>query len=126
MTAFMINKKNLLFVATMYLLGAADLCSCRSTRTRKNFSPFLSKRIQQQREYDNSSECIAFFHTQSQQLQPQQQQIGQVAPLTPMTGWINDIRNAILDDFAATTKDSSNEILHQCVVNYRKGLVGNF
>jgi hypothetical protein len=99
----MMNLKTLLIVATMSLLGAADLCSACRTLTTENVIPFVSKRIHQPRR-----KCKQF------------------PPVTPLKGWISDFTNAIIDDFAVSARDSSNEILHECIVNYRKGLVGNF
>jgi hypothetical protein len=125
-TALMMNKKILLFVATMSLLGAADLCSARSARTRVNITPLVSRRIRQLERLDDNAARVAFLGPQSQQQQPQKKGSEQFTPFTPLTEWISDFTRAIQDDFAASTKDLNNEIFHECVVSYSKGLMGNF
>jgi hypothetical protein len=114
----MMSKKSLLF-AVAALLGSADHCAAR-TRQRHPM-PFVSKRIQQRSGDDGGK--VAFLRSESSQ---QQREEAAVKSYSPLTGWISDFSKAVKDDFAATADDSSAEVFHECVVNYSKGLMGNF
>ncbi|KAG7351340.1 hypothetical protein IV203_010700 [Nitzschia inconspicua] len=107
----MISRKNFLF-AVAALLGSADF-AVASTRQCTERTFLVSKRIQ------DDTPRIAFFRSEhpSSQNQP---------PLSPLTGWISDFSKAVKEDFAAVSENANTEILHECIVNYRKGLLGNF
>ncbi|KAG7354442.1 hypothetical protein IV203_003798 [Nitzschia inconspicua] len=111
----MISRKYFLF-AVASLLGSADF-AVASTRQCTERTFLVSKRLH------DDTRRIAFFRSEQQ---PEQTSSQNQPPLSPLTGWISDFSKAVKEDFAAVSENANTEILHECVVNYRKGLVGNF
>jgi hypothetical protein len=97
-------------------LSASDLLVSASTKPATTTSGF--KRIQQQEQTNH----VAFFHKQQQQQQQQSQK-------PSLTGWVKDFSGTVKEDFveaSAPRRCKKEEIIHECVINYSWGLVGNF
>jgi hypothetical protein len=105
----------LYFAFLLAFLSASDLLVSASTKPATTTSGF--KRIQQQEQTNH----VAFFHKQQQQQQQSQK--------PSLTGWVKDFSGTVKEDFveaSAPRRCKKEEIIHECVINYSWGLVGNF
>jgi hypothetical protein len=105
-------------LALMFLALSADVISA-STRpaTKKSSS---SGRIQQH-------EPSASPHSTGHAFIRSQQEQKHSKSSAPLTGWVKDFSGAVKEDFVGASRSCKKEdIIHECVVNYSWGLVGNF
>jgi hypothetical protein len=95
-------------LAALFFTASTANFACASTRARRQ--PFVASpsRIRDETNTDKSRR-IAFFRSN-----------------TPLTGWVKEFTGTVKNDFAQQSKCSKDQIMHECVVNYSKGLVGNF
>mmetsp|Transcript_11882 Transcript_11882/g.21986 ORF Transcript_11882/g.21986 Transcript_11882/m.21986 type:complete len:110 (+) Transcript_11882:105-434(+) len=103
-------------LAVMFLSLSTDTFVSASTRPATKKSLSRGTRIQQEQQAGP-----AFFR-----ISQDEDNTRSTKPVAPLSGWVKDFSGAVKEDFVSARSCKKEEIIHDCVVNYSWGLVGNF